>query len=501
VGLILVFIISVSTFATLQVSSDEPFYVGVTYCGASIAEAKQLIDTVKNFTNLFVLQSSALMTYRAISEIGDYAVAAGLKFIFYYGDSSGPATTAGELAKCAEERWNSSFLGVYYKDEPGGKWLEKKGIAIKNVYSEDRQTIGSIFRNSDGAISVPNFGNGTNTFTTFYPTGKITVSQTEYFQSTIGQYNSSVPKSDNQQAYITKEIEYQPNGTITCSITNTYGINAEAYGVTIEPFIYQPDGTVQDKDGKPVTDQGNISQFTLYQELWAQNPLSTSAKTADTFADAQKSVLDDVRNQSDTPIFTSDYALYWFDYQGTYDTVFAQFVGNESRARHIALCRGAAETLGKDWGVIVTWKYNQAPYLESGDELYSDLSIAYSSGAKYAVVFSYPNLTAYGTLAEEHFEALEKFWTALHSNPASLGSTPSKVAYVVPADYGFGFRSATDTIWGQFQADELSAKIYKDVVTLTNRYGASLNILYDGSETGARLGGYSEVYYYNQTIT
>jgi hypothetical protein len=75
-------------------------------------------------------------------------------------------------------------------------------------------------------------------------------------------------------------------------------------------------------------------------------------------------------NQYSLNVLTSDYALYWFDYQLGYDTVLTQFVGNESRERHIALCRGAAETLGKDWGAIVTWKYNQPPYLESGDELY-----------------------------------------------------------------------------------------------------------------------------------
>jgi hypothetical protein len=89
-------------------------------------------------------------------------------------------------------------------------------------------------------------------------------------------------------------------------------------------------------------------------------------------------------------IFTADYALYWFNYKSGYNAVFAEFVGNESRERHIALCRGAADTLGTDWGVIVTWKYNQPPYLEDGVELYNDLALAYSSGAKYAVVFSYP---------------------------------------------------------------------------------------------------------------
>jgi hypothetical protein len=200
-------------------------------------------------------------------------------------------------------------------------------------------------------------------------------------------------------------------------------------------------------------------------------------------------------------IFTADYALYWFNYQAGYSAVFAEFVGNESRERHIALCRGAADTMIKDWGTIITWKYNQPPYLESGDELYDDLALSYSSGAKYAVVFSYPETTEFGTLTEEHFVALERFWSMLHANPDSFGKNSAEAAYVVPAYYGFGFRSGLDTIWGLFPPDNLSIKIYDDIQTLTGRYGAKLDILYDGIEAAAVLANYSDVYFWNQTIS
>lgn len=174
--LIIAFLVVVSAFAAIQVPSsalNEPFYVGVTYCGDSIAEAKQLIDEVKNYTNLFVLQSGYLMTNGVITEIGDYAVNAGLKFMFYFGDSSGPATTANVLVRAAEDRWNSRFLGVYYKDEPGGKMLDKKGIALRTVYTT--AGVGSIYRNPDGSVSVPSFDNNTFNSTTFFKTGVIEV--------------------------------------------------------------------------------------------------------------------------------------------------------------------------------------------------------------------------------------------------------------------------------------------------------------------------------------
>jgi hypothetical protein len=200
-------------------------------------------------------------------------------------------------------------------------------------------------------------------------------------------------------------------------------------------------------------------------------------------------------------VFTADYGLYWFDYKSNYNAIFAEFVGNESRQRHIALCRGAADAFGRDWGVIVTWKYDQAPYLESGSELYSDLSLAYGAGAKYAVVFSYPNITSYGTLTDEHFAALQKFWTTLHTNPGSFGSNTPQVAYVVPADYGFGFRNPNDTIWGLFPADAKSAKIYSDVNSLTAEYGSRYDIIYDEPQIIVPLlSSYSQVFYWNQTI-
>jgi hypothetical protein len=200
-------------------------------------------------------------------------------------------------------------------------------------------------------------------------------------------------------------------------------------------------------------------------------------------------------------VFTSDYGLYWFDYKSNYSTVFAEFVGNQSRPRIVALDRGASQTFNKDWGVIINWKYNQAPYLESRDEMFSDLALAYSAGAKYAVVFSYPAITPYGTLTEQHFKALQQFWDTLHSNPDSFGSSNSQVAYVVPKDYGFGFRSAEDTIWGLFPADELSSKIYDDVNTLIAKYDSHLDILYYEPELiNPLLKNYSEVFYWNQTV-
>ena len=128
--------------------------------------------------------------------------------------------------------------------------------------------------------------------------------------------------------------------------------------------------------------------------------------------------------------------------------------------------------------------------------------MANSSGAKYAVVFSYPQIGPYGTLTDDHFAALQKFWNNLHSNPASFGSNKAQVAYVVPKDYGFGFRSSSDNIWGLFPADDLSSKIFEDTNnTLPAIYGSRFDILFDEPQIiNPILGNYSQIYYWNQTI-
>lgn len=508
-ALILVFLVTVSLVAVITPmidASPHPFYVGVTYCGDSALEAKQLIDKVSNYTNLFVLQSgSFLYDVYGIEEIGDYAVNSGLSVILYCGGGY----TANQLSIYGSEHWGNHFLGIYFKDEPGGKVIDKITT-----------TLGSTRISPDGYAGITLYSNDTASGSAyFYPTGRIEVTKSTWSTRTILTFSNNSAYNQTYSSTVPYEISssetnYYPNGTIVCTTSKQENTYNDSDCSLIESKIesktctYQPNGVVQDKEGNNVTDQGNITQFSTYQELLDLYPLGSYAKIADAFTEGNLYELEHgqiqnrtILNQTMSRLFTSDYALYWFDYESGYNTVLAQFVGNESRERHIALCRGAAETLGKDWGVIITWKYNQTPYLESGSELYNDLALAYSSGAKYGIVFSYPNITAYGTLTDEHFEALQKFWNTLHSDPASLGRTKSSVAYVIPADYGFGFRGANDTIWGQFPADELSAKIYNDTAALTDKYGAKLNILYDGAETAAKLSSYSHVYYYNQTIT
>ena len=201
------------------------------------------------------------------------------------------------------------------------------------------------------------------------------------------------------------------------------------------------------------------------------------------------------------PVFISDYALYWFDYLSGYDTVLVELGWNHSTTQHIALCRGAANMQGKDWGAIIVWTYRQPPYLADHDKILEDMKAAYHAGAKYVVVFDYAeNETGpYSMLTPEHFAAMQEFWTYVNDNPDKNGATVGRVAFVLPKDYGWGMRSATDNIWGLWPADNISLQIWNNMDKLIQKHGLELDIVYDDDRFNVDA-KYSTVYYWNSTI-
>ena len=199
--------------------------------------------------------------------------------------------------------------------------------------------------------------------------------------------------------------------------------------------------------------------------------------------------------------FTSDYALYWFDYLAGYDKVFVELGWNHSRPKHIGLCRGAANVQGKEWGAILTWTSYDPPYLASGPELFEDMLTAYEAGAKYVIVFdypTYPETNPYGILSDDHFDAMQQFWTHIHKYPEDFGKTKGQVAYVLPKDYGWGLREPDDSIWGLWSADNTSSVIWDEMNALIEKYGLRLDIVYDDPQFS--FSGYSEVYYWHSDI-
>ena len=201
-----------------------------------------------------------------------------------------------------------------------------------------------------------------------------------------------------------------------------------------------------------------------------------------------------------SPLFTSDYALYWFDYGAGYDVLFAEFGWNYSRQLNVALCRGAATVQNKDWGVMITWTYDDAPYIESGEELYDDMILAYNNGAKYILVFDTTSDYTHGILKEEHLEALKKFWNYINHNPQTLDALTDRVAYVLPKDYAYGFRGPNDKIWGIWEADAFSYEICTNLNNLMEQYGTKLDIIYDEKKEPYNVSLYSKLIFWNETV-
>jgi hypothetical protein len=207
-------------------------------------------------------------------------------------------------------------------------------------------------------------------------------------------------------------------------------------------------------------------------------------------------------------LVTSDYGLYWFDYEAGYDAVFGEFGGSrgtsqlENKSINIALVRGAAEMHNKTWGIMITWAYQNPPYIESGPELYNDMVLAYNSGAKYIIVFNYnPQNGTNGLLAQEHFDALNQFKSYVSKTPQESSSNTQRLAYVLPSNYGWGLRSPNDNIWGVWSPDNQSQQVWNGVTKMIQQYNSTFDIVYQSAWT--RLFAkqhYDTLIYWNGTV-
>ena len=375
--LLSILIISVSLpiiyiyYRTRDATAKAEFFFGVSYGQNTVAEAKLLIDKVKSYTNMFLINSWDITTNEtALNEVCDYAAKADLNFMVFFSFVSRVIYPWHQTwLDTAKERWGDKFLGVYLFDEPGGNQIDTGGWNEEMV---------QVFENASDYSDAANL-----------------------FVNSISLINSTI----------------------------------------------------------------------------------------------------DVKERG-IPMFTSDYALYWFDYLAGYDAVFSELGWNHSTTQQIALCRGAANMQRKAWGAIIVWTYDKPPYIESGPKILQEMLTAYSAGAKYVIVFNYPiypEKNPYGILTEQHFTAMQQFWTYIHNHPEHHGQIKGQVAYVLPKDYGWGMRNVEDNIWGLWPADEKAPLIWENMNKLIQKYGLELDIVYDDARFNFEK-KYSTVYFWNSTI-
>ena len=151
----------------------------------------------------------------------------------------------------------------------------------------------------------------------------------------------------------------------------------------------------------------------------------------------------------------------------------------------------------KSWGAIITWKYNQPPYLDSGEAIYQQMLMTYEAGAKYVIIFNYPKINDYGIMTDEHFEALERFWNHITTTPKSMRDS-AEAALVLPRNYGWGMRHPEDRIWF-WGPDEKSPQILELSRKLLSQYGPYLDVAYDDPAFPI-TSKYAQIYYWNDSI-
>ena len=442
--------------------SNKPFYVGVTYCGSSVQEAKELIDKVKNYTNLFILQSEPLTkNSAAMDEIGDYACNSNLNYAI-----SGSTHTKHWIYNYlieAKERWGKQFIGIYYTDEPGGNMLDGQinPMISTDYLSKDGEQITKSIRIEKGRSGE------IITYTTELIDGQRSMSVTKYFtDGTIAIQSYPI------------YINYYPNGTITAYNSET--------------------------DKTDFFTSENRTQYSIpilpYEQVLKQNPIQTIDDAAEAFVNMNKNRLADINKtqlqKESILVFTADYGLYWWDYKGDFDVILAELAWNHSVAQHIGLVRGAATLQGKSWGTIITWKYTHPPYLTSGAEMFEQMKTSYEAGAEYVIIFNYSeDPTNPNTLQEEHFRALERFWHDVVQNSEVIhGGIKAEAVLVLPQNYGWGMRAKDDNIWGLWPADEATVEIWSQIESKIDQYGLKLDIVFKDSNYPV-TGKYDHIYY------
>jgi hypothetical protein len=388
---------------------DPDAYVGIAFAGNTTEQAKELIDKVDTYTNLFILdvgRNPISENQTKVEEICDYAVARGLSVIVNVGikDQSNSSSwgwfwnqpSLESIKQRWTDKWGAKFLGIYYNDEPGGVQLDASWRRFYEAVGEN-------------------------------------LSQVDF------------PAAQSLEEIRLKLLNYIDNGT------------------------------------KPTPDDYDLEANFFIQEVIMGDPGIENL------------------TYSDITSFTSDYGLYWWDYLGGYNVMFTELGWNASVTEQIALVKGAARLQNKEWGAMITWKYDSAPYLDSGKQIYDQMLMSYQAGAKYIAIFNYPyEGGAYGTLTNEHFAAIQKFWNTITTKKTVDLSSPL-AALVLPKNFGWGLRNPNDTIWGFWLTDNRTEQVAVITSMLLNYYSTRLDIVYDDSMFPVASVNYQYVYYWNST--
>jgi hypothetical protein len=167
-----IFLVFTYYFVDVGLNKNEEFYVGVAFCGNTTQEAKLLIDRVKDYSNLFVLQSGPISKNKtAINEICDYAVRADLDFIVFLGWFDFDHIWQIPWLDEAKDQWGDRFLGLYFYDEPGGIQIDHNWTTtfhyIENVFPELYSSFEPYVENNSNVTALRDYSEATKRHTEY----------------------------------------------------------------------------------------------------------------------------------------------------------------------------------------------------------------------------------------------------------------------------------------------------------------------------------------------
>jgi hypothetical protein len=98
------------------------FYVGVDVAYESLAATEQLIDNISSYSNFFVIGCLGDRNETRLTTISQYVYDKNMSFIVY---TDLPNYPSQKWFNYARTQWGTSFMGIYFYDEPGGKQLDQ----------------------------------------------------------------------------------------------------------------------------------------------------------------------------------------------------------------------------------------------------------------------------------------------------------------------------------------------------------------------------------------
>ena len=148
-------IIAAANWWLNNTSSNKEFFVGVEFAySGDLNDVKDLVDKVKDYTNLFIIGALEISFNQTIlNEASDYVVNSGLHLIVFFTESKDENYKYDIFPWMieAKQRYGDMLVGVYRYDEPGGNQLDW-GDSMLVKYETDYASMSANYTKALGQI-------------------------------------------------------------------------------------------------------------------------------------------------------------------------------------------------------------------------------------------------------------------------------------------------------------------------------------------------------------